>query len=247
MGDHKITEAMSFQSKRPHKRLRSSDAALRDAATQGDIDTLRTLLDTICDTTDIDALDFNGETSLTYAAQEGHTDCVRLLLQRGADVNKPSGCRSTAAHYAAERGHSETLLALLDNAGCDVDARGIWGMTPLMWAAQEGHTECAQLLLERGADISSLDAGEFTAAHFAIVCGHLEVLRLLLASAADPPTLDPMFHFRYPLDISKWTYSFSFALACGCRLEAPSRAIEAVGASCILPFICGYYSLPHFL
>ena len=206
---------------------------------------LRALLDAECDTNHVDELDFYGKTSLTCAAQGGHTDCVRLLLQRGADVNKPSESRSTATHYAAGSGHKETLLALLDNAGCDVDARGNWEMTPLMWAAQEGHTECAQLLLERDADASSLDDGGLTAAHFAILCGHVEMLRLLLASAADPVTLGPLFHHRYSPDLSKWRDSFSFALACGCHL--PYRAIEAVGASCIRPIICGYYSLPHFL
>ena len=242
MGHQKITEAMSFQSERPHKRLRSLDSALRDAATRGDVDTLRALLDAECDTTEIDSLDWVGKAPLMYAAQGGHTECVRLLLEHGADVNKPSASRSTAAHYAAERGHKETLLALLDDVGCDVDARGSWGMTPLMWAAQEGHTECTQLLLERGADISSLDDDELTATHYAIVCGHLEVLRLLLASAVDP--LYPMFHLRNSCDMSKWGDSVSFALACGCHLEVPRRAIEA---SCIRPFICGYYSLPHRL
>ena len=29
----------------------------------------------------------NGETALMYAAFNGHTDIVRLLLERGADVN----------------------------------------------------------------------------------------------------------------------------------------------------------------
>ena len=55
-----------------------------------------------------------------------------------------------------------------------------------MYAAQEGHTECALLLLQRGADVGSPTM--LTAAYYVIACGHLEVLRLL-ASTADPVTL----------------------------------------------------------
>ena len=238
----KFTEAMPFQSERPHKRLRSSDSALRDAAARGDIDTLRALLDAECDTSNIDSLDWVGLAPLTYAARGGHTDCVRLLLQRGADVNQRSRSSSTSAHRAAERGHTGSLLALLD-AGCDVDAKDKWEMTPLMYAAQGGHTECAQLLLEHGADISSLDDDELAAPHYAIVCGHLEVLRLLLASTADPITLAPLFRLCYP-PITSWTDCVSFASACGCRLEVPSNAIEVPQLSYLRPIICGY---PHLL
>ena len=146
-------------------------------------------------------------------------------------------------HDAAGEGDRDSLLALL-NGGCDVDEVDDWQMTPLMYAAQHGHTECAQLLLERGASTSSRDADEFTAAHYAIANGHLEVLRLLLATAADPVTLDPMFNLRYPPTMTKWPHSVSFALACGCRLKLPSRAIEATRASILRPIVCGYHSLP---
>ena len=115
--------------------------ALRDAATRGDTDTLRALLDAECDTSHVDEKDWAGKVPLMYAAQGGHTECVQLLLQRGANVNMRSASRSTAAHYAAEHGHKETLLALLNllDTGCDVDAKDNWEMTPLMWAAQGGH------------------------------------------------------------------------------------------------------------
>ena len=238
----KVTTPMPIRSEQSRKRLRSSNSALRDAATQGDIDTLRALLDAECDTSHINEPDWAGRAPLMYAAQEGHTDCVQLLLQRGADVNKRSGCRSSSAHYAAGRGHRGSLLALLDG-GCDVDARDNWNMTPLMWAAQEGHAECVQLLLERDADASMFDFVELTAVHHTAVHGDVETLRLLLASAADPPTLDPLF--PYPASVSQ--SAFSFALACGCRLEAPCRATEDTGASSLRPIICGYYSLPHLL
>ena len=223
-------------------RRQRQGGTLHDAAARGDVETLRTLLDAKCDTTYIDASDRAGRAPLMWAAQNGHTDCAQLLLQRGADVRRRSRSKSTAAHIAAGRGCSETLLALLD-AGCDVDARDFLGMTPAICAAQGGHTDCVQLLLKHGADISRFDDDKLTAVHYAIASANLNVVRLLFASTADPITLDPLFRLRYPPVMSKLTDSVSFALACGCRLEAPCDAIEATGASCMRPIICGCYSL----
>ena len=237
----KFTEAMPNQS---HKRLHRSDAGLHHAATRGDIDTLRALLDAECDTNHIDVLDWAGRAPLMYAAQGGHTDCVRLLLQRGADVNNRSRDRGTAAHYAAEHGHKEALLVLLDG-GCDVDATDDLDMTPLMCAAQDGQTECVQLLLERDADVSQSDLGELTAVHHTAWRDDVETMRVLLASAADTVALDPLFHFSFPASVPQG--AVSFALACGCRVEAPCCAIEATGASVLRPIICGYFSLSHLL
>ena len=146
-------------------------------------------------------------------------------------------------HDLALRGEKESLRALL-NTGCDVNATDNWEMTPLMWAAQMGNTECVQLLLERGADAcksNSSGRSGHTAVHCAITGGHLEVLRLLLASAQDPVTLGPLFitlSFMVPN-----TACVSFALACGCPLEEPSD----VRASVLRPIICCYYSLSHLL
>ena len=144
-------------------------------------------------------------------------------------------------HAYARCGKRDCLLALLDG-GYDVDATDTWEWTPLMCAAQAGHTDCVQLLLERGADASKSDDDKLTAVHCAIAGGHLEVLRLLLASTVDPTTLDPMFN-TLPFMRAN---AFSFALACGCGLKAPRRAIEASGAGFLRPIICGY-SLPHLL
>ena len=44
------------------------------------------------------------------------------------------------------------LLALLD-AGCEVDTADCSGYTPLMRAVLSGHTDCVQLLLQRGANV----------------------------------------------------------------------------------------------
>ena len=145
------------------------------AALQGDKEVLQTLLDAGLD---VEASDERGETPLMCAARGGNVDCVRLLLQRRADVHKKATSGGTPAHHAAERGDKEMLLALLD-AGCEVDTADCCGYTPLMRAVVFGHTDCAKLLLQRGADVHA-EAKGGSLAHCAAWQGNKEMLLAVL-------------------------------------------------------------------
>ncbi len=46
------------------------------------------------------------------------------------------------------------MVKLLLEKGADVNAKGEHGWTPLMEAANRGHSEAAKLLLEKGADVN---------------------------------------------------------------------------------------------
>ena len=74
--------------------------------------------------------------TLTDAADHGHTEAVRLML----DLGFPPGTRSeqddgaTALHLAAAAGSTGTVRLLLDR-GADIEARDTtWNSTPLEWA-----------------------------------------------------------------------------------------------------------------
>lgn len=59
--------------------------------------------------------DSAGCSALHYAAVNGHSDCVRLLLQHEASPNLPDSGGSTPLHLAAFNGHQEIVLLLLNN------------------------------------------------------------------------------------------------------------------------------------
>jgi len=62
-------------------------------------------------------------TPLIIAAGKGHAGAVRVLISRGAVVDKPEICSGrTALHFAIEFGHEEAAVVLLDY-GDDVNAR----------------------------------------------------------------------------------------------------------------------------
>jgi ankyrin repeat protein len=88
------------------------------------------------------------ESPLMMASLKGHTDLVRRLIARDADVNKTGW---TPLHYAATGGHVEIIQILLDE-NAYIDAESPNKSTPLMMAAKYGTPAAVKLLLEAGAD-----------------------------------------------------------------------------------------------
>ena len=54
----------------------------------------------------------NGNTALMLAAKNGHAECCRLLLERGADPRARNRHQQTAAELAAAAGHAEVIERL---------------------------------------------------------------------------------------------------------------------------------------
>ena len=88
------------------------------------------------------------ESPLMLAAFRGHTDLVKKLIARDADVNKPGW---TPLHYAATGGHLPVIKLLIEEHAY-INAESPNKTTPLMMAAEYGSTAAVKLLLDEGAD-----------------------------------------------------------------------------------------------
>lgn len=97
-----------------------------------------------------------GNAPLHLAVARGHVHFSQLLLDRGAHVNAPGQHGLKPLHYAADR--SEIAQLLLDQ-GADPNSRGgLDDDTPLHEAVRRMNTAVAELLIEHGAEVNSLDA-----------------------------------------------------------------------------------------
>ena len=93
--------------------------------------------------------------ALALAAQHGHVDIVRLLLDAGEDPNRynPVGnhSHSTPLHQAALAGHAG-MVQLLVERGASLDMQDtIFRGTPLGWAIHAGQTEIENYLRDHAA------------------------------------------------------------------------------------------------
>ncbi|MGH9219403.1 MAG: ankyrin repeat domain-containing protein, partial [Vicinamibacterales bacterium] len=86
---------------------------------------------------------------------------------------------------AASRGDREAVMALLKKAA-DVNAAQGDGMTALHWAAMNGDSELAQMLIVAGANVrATTRLGTYTPLYLASQQGHAAVIQALVKAGAD--------------------------------------------------------------
>lgn len=93
-------------------------------------------------------------TPLHAAACNGHTECVRILINAGADVNVQACNQKTALHCGAEEGNIE-IVELLLKAKANPNLKDSKGKTPLDWGIWNNHQEVVDLLKKYNAKTGS--------------------------------------------------------------------------------------------
>lgn len=122
-----------------------------------------------------------------------YTSCVRYersksgqqipltLLPNGTLIKEgenESICGSIAIFNAIQKNRMKMVASLL-RVGVDIEGRNINGLTPLMAAAEFGHSDIARLLLEHGADIHAQTSYGDTAQRIAEKMGFQELARII--------------------------------------------------------------------
>ncbi|OBT97761.1 hypothetical protein VE01_05117 [Pseudogymnoascus verrucosus] len=122
---------------------------------------------------------------LQAAAYHGGDKIIKLLIQRGADVNAQGGYFGNALQAAASLGQQEEIVMLLLEHGADVNAQGGHYHTALLAALHGNSEEIVELLISQGADINAQGRYGETALHAAACSSSEKVIRLLLELGAN--------------------------------------------------------------
>src|SRR4029077_2115357 len=185
------------------------------AAGNGNDRVINLLLEAGASAKTADAALREGRTTLMLAARTGNTAAIRLLVDKGSDVNAAeSRTGSTALMWAALENRAEAVRALV-KAGAQANSRskvtayphtppGVigdaleegysyvgqtvlprGGWTALMYAARQGALDAARALADGGADLDAQDPDGTPAITFAIINGHYDVAALLAEKGAD--------------------------------------------------------------
>jgi ankyrin repeat protein len=178
----------------------TGETALMAAVKVGDLESVRVLAD---HGAKIDAADpLYHQTALMIAVRENHPDVVQLLVDRKANVNAQTRTGETPGWILPNSvpgfGHGIGIIrGGLPERGSRYFIPG--GLTPLLYAARDGRTEAAKILVDAGADIEAVDPNGITPLLMAIADNQAATARLLIERGAKINVTD--WYGRTPL----WT------------------------------------------
>jgi ankyrin repeat protein len=131
------------------QRRRGDEHEFMAAAAQGNVAKLGKLVESV----NVNArLGEQGDTALHRAAARGQAEAVKLLLERGAEVDAVDDEGTTPLLGATYRGHHEVVKLLLEQ-GAAVDAQEMrFRVSALTHAVGRNDRELVRLLLNYGAN-----------------------------------------------------------------------------------------------
>src|SRR5262249_42810315 len=150
------------------------------AARKSDVAAVKAMLDK---GVDVNSKNHYGATALSYACDRGSVEMVRLLIERGADVNvQDTFYRATPLTWAAGKGYVEIVNLLLDKGAKTKELA-------LLFAAQGGYPALVKSLLARG----DWKPESLTAALSAAERGQEKEIAEMLKNAGAKPAPKPSF------------------------------------------------------
>ncbi|MCJ1386589.1 hypothetical protein MMC17_009715 [Xylographa soralifera] len=133
-------------------------------------------------TSEINTLDSQGRSPLSWAAARGDSQKVKILLEYGANSNLADRQNNSPLHYSKTATCSELLL----RHGADVLSRNCWGATALHTVCRgNGDLSLLAFLLTSGADPNLRDHDGQTPLHDAALKSNTACINSLIAHGAD--------------------------------------------------------------
>jgi len=165
------------------------DAVFAQIVKQGSVSRLQVYLQSAnVDVNDRSDLD---KGLLDHAAEQNQVEIARFLIKHGAKVgtSQTRGVdRGMAPLHRAAAADAFGVASLLIAGGAAVNQHGPLGITPLIIAASHGNARTAEVLLDHGADISTVTGDRKTALSEAAAHHHPDIVHMLLLHVPTPTT-----------------------------------------------------------
>ena len=174
----------------PDSRGPTGEPVLFAALRSGSMPAVRLLLDRGAS---VDATDpVFEQTALMVAVRQNLPDAVSLLISLGADVNAYTLMGEVPEFRPPGAGGGSHGVGIVRGGWPEQGMRNpIPGrLTPLLYAARDGHTIAARMLLDAGADIEAPSANGTSPLVMAIMNDNVELARLLIDRGADVNSMD---------------------------------------------------------
>ena len=127
----------------------------------------------------INLFSFSGGSAVMFSAAGGHSEATKALIELGADVNAVA--QATPAYL-------EKLAVMIQEGTVDDNDPHVDGVTAAHVAAQGGHLDCVDILIEAGADVTIQDDEDRTPLLLAVKGNYGDVAIALVKGGADPNT-----------------------------------------------------------
>ena len=241
--DYELLAALIAKKANVNVRNEFGATPIAEAADLADTRMLKMLLDAGADP---EGANQDGQTALMLAIKTGEVPAVDTLIKAGANVNTIEKFHhQTPLMWAASaQKNAGEMVKLLLTKGADVKARALFtdwpsqitsepraqyrpvgGLTPLLYAARDGCSDCVEALIGAGADVNLPTPEGVTPLLLALDNDHNDTARLLLDRGANPQLWD--WWGRTPLYIAIDRKETNGAAARGGRDERASGASVA--------------------
>ncbi len=140
------------------------DKKLLEASQLGKVEKVKALLDAGANINARDTKFYVDRTPMMKATVTWRLEVMKLLIERGADLELTDPEGFTALIWAARDAYGKTdALKVLINAGANIQAKTNRNETALMWAAFDCFPDMVDYLIEKGASVSEVTTYNLTA------------------------------------------------------------------------------------
>mmetsp|Transcript_12279 Transcript_12279/g.17873 ORF Transcript_12279/g.17873 Transcript_12279/m.17873 type:complete len:905 (+) Transcript_12279:111-2825(+) len=143
------------------------------------INALKKDMDAAALTEHINMFSYSGGSAVMFAAAGGHSESTKALIDLGADIN--SIAQATPEYL-------DKLAAMIEEGTVEDMDPHVDGVTAVHVAAQGGHLDCVNILVEAGADVTIVDDEDRSPLLLAVKGNYGDAAIALVKGGADPNT-----------------------------------------------------------